>query len=192
RQRREGARTAQRDAAGGSGCGGVMTCWRGFLVACTLAVGSSALAAQRSADSSFAALSARLSEPNGYFDSDNIITNESSYLKVTSQLRKTGTHGGVYVGVGPDQNFSYVALIRPQIAVMLDVPRDNLLEHLLFKSLLEMARNRAEYLCLLLGKPVPADIARWASKPVEDILSYVNSTRTDSGAVRATRKASNA
>lgn len=149
-------------------------------------------AGQRSGDTSFAALSATLSEPNGYFDSDNIITNEASYLQVASQLRKTGTHGGVYVGVGPDQNFSYIALIRPQIAFMLDVRRDNLLEHLLFKSLFAMARNRAEYLCLLLGKPVPPDVGQWSSKPIGDILAYVTAAHTDSEAVSATRKASNA
>ena len=107
-------------------------------------------------DSSFAGLVARLSEPNGYFDSDNIITNEASYLHVASQLAKVGTHGGVYIGVGPDQNFSYIAMIRPSIAFMVDIRRDNLLEHLLFKSLFAMSRNRLEYLCLLFGKRVPA------------------------------------
>ena len=115
------------------------------------------LPAQRpaSSDSSFAGLVAHLSEPGGFFDSDNVITNEVSYLHVASQLEKKGVHGGVYIGVGPDQNFSYIALIRPSIAFMLDIRRDNLLEHLLFKSLFEMSRNRLEYLCLLLGKPVP-------------------------------------
>ena len=78
---------------------------------------------------------ARTSEPGGYFDSDNIITNEGSYLQVASQLARVHTHGGVYIGVGPDQNFSYVALVRPAIAFMIDIRRDNLLEHLLFKSL---------------------------------------------------------
>ncbi|HXT16956.1 MAG TPA: hypothetical protein VN706_15050 [Gemmatimonadaceae bacterium] len=148
--------------------------------------------AQHAIDSSFAGLVARLSEPNGYFDSDNIITNEASYLQIASQLRKTGTHGGVYVGVGPDQNFSYIALIRPRVAFMLDIRRDNLLEHLLFKSYFTVARNRAEYLCLLLGKPVPSDIERWSSRSAAEILAYVNQTRTDSAAVIAARKASNA
>src|SRR5512146_1091319 len=79
----------------------------GFVLA--LCVGPAPLLAQRATDTAFAALVARLSEPGGYFDSDNIITNEASYLFVSSQLAKVGVHGGVYVGVGPDQNFSYVA-----------------------------------------------------------------------------------
>jgi hypothetical protein len=142
-------------------------------------------------DSSFAGLVARLSEPNGYFDSDNIITNEVSYLHVASQLEKVGTRGGVYIGVGPDQNYSYIALIRPSIAFMLDIRRDNLLEHLLFKSIFVAARNRFEYLCLLLGKPVPADIERWTGRPMAEVMAYLEKTPTSNTAAAATRRASN-
>jgi hypothetical protein len=148
------------------------------------------LRAQR-ADSSFAGLVARLSEPGGYFDSDNIITNEASYLHVTSQLEKARVRGGIYIGVGPDQNFSYIALIKPQIALMVDIRRDNMLEHLLFKSVFAMARNRMEYICLLLGKPVPSDVERWTGRPTAEIISYVNLTGTSFEAAAATKKASN-
>ena len=148
--------------------------------------------AQRDTTPNFGALVARLSEPGGYFDSDNIITNEASYLQVSSQLSKVGVRGGLYMGVGPDQNFSYIALVRPTIAFMVDIRRDNLLEHLLFKSLFVAARNRLEYLCLLLGKPVPADIDRWTGRPTADILAYLSRTPTDSNTVRATRATSNA
>jgi hypothetical protein len=150
-----------------------------------------ALPAQRATDSSFAGLVARLSEPGGYFDSDNVITNEVSYLHVASQLEKKGVHGGAYIGVGPDQNFSYIALIRPSVAFMLDIRRDNLLEHLLFKSLFEMSQNRLDYLCLLLGKPRPPDAAKWTGRPIGDLLAYLGDTRVDSQTVAATRKASN-
>ena len=159
----------------------------------TPATGIATAHAQRASDtSSFAALIARLSEPNGYFDSDNIITNEISYLHVASQLEKAGTRGGVYIGVGPDQNYSYIAMIRPQIAFMLDIRRDNLLEHLLFKSIFAMSRNRLEYLCLLLGKPVPADIERWTGRPMSEIMAYLERTASDSVTAAATKRASNA
>jgi hypothetical protein len=165
---------------------------RAWLVAASLVLlGALPLQAQRLADSSFAALVARLSETGGVFDSDNIISNEGSYLQIASQLAKTGVHGGAYIGVGPDQNFSYVALIRPSIAFMLDIRRDNLLEHLLFKSLFELSRNRTEYLCLLFGKPVPADIGAWTGRQTGLIVAYLNQTRTDSQTVAATRKATN-
>jgi hypothetical protein len=149
------------------------------------------LHARLPADTSFAGLVAQLSEAPGYFDSDNIITNEASYLQIASQLTKVGTHGGAYIGVGPDQNFSYIALIKPRVAFMLDIRRDNLLEHLLFKSIFMMSRNRLEYLCLLLGKPVPADIDAWTGRPMGAVLAYIGETPTDSGAVAAARRASN-
>jgi hypothetical protein len=149
------------------------------------------LDAQRATDSSFASLVARLSEGGGYFDSDNIITNEASYLHVASQLENVGVHGGVYIGVGPDQNFSYIALVKPSIAFMIDIRRDNLLEHLLFKSLFMMSRNRTEYLSLLLGRPVPADIDKWTGRPISEVMAYIAGARVDSQVVAATRKASN-
>ena len=67
-------------------------------------------------DAAFAALIERLSEPGGYFDTDNLISNETSYLHVIGTLRELGVSGGAYIGVGPDQNFSYIAAIRPSIA----------------------------------------------------------------------------
>lgn len=163
-----------------------------LLVSCIVAVAPSRAHAQRATDSSFGALVARLSEPGGYFDSDNIITNEASYLQIASQLEKQHVHGGVYIGVGPDQNFSYIALIRPSIAFMLDIRRDNLLEHLLFKSYFEVARNRLEYLCLLLGKPAPSDIDKWTGRPMQEVLAYIGGTKVDSAFVAGTRRASNA
>jgi hypothetical protein len=149
------------------------------------------LTAQQPADSSFAGLVARLSESGGYFDSDNIITNEASYLHVANQLDRVGVHGGIYMGVGPDQNFSYLALIRPTIAFIIDIRRDNLLEHLLFKSLFVMSRNRLEYLCMLLGKRVPPDIDKWTGRPMGEVLAYIGESPVDSQVVIATRKGSN-
>ena len=149
------------------------------------------LYAQRPTDSSFAGVIARLSESGGYFDSDNIISNEASYLQIASQLTKVGVHGGVYIGVGPDQNFSYIALIRPRIAFMLDVRRDNMLEHLLFKSLFATSRNRFEYLLRLFGKAVPADIDSWTGRSTTEILAAFADARLDSQSVIAARRASN-
>jgi hypothetical protein len=149
---------------------------------------SSPARAQRPTDSGFAALVARLSENAGYFDSDNIISNEESYLQISSQLTKVGTHGGAYIGVGPDQNFSYIALIKPSIAFMLDVRRDNLLEHLFYKSLFSLSRNRFEFLCRLFGKPIPPDVDHWTGRQIGAILVYLDRSPTDSGAVAETRR----
>jgi hypothetical protein len=140
-------------------------------------------AASRVADASrdhktFAAISARLSEPGGYFDSDNLISNETSYLHVMGKLREIGVGGGVYLGVGPDQSFSYIAKIRPKMAIMIDIRRDNLLQHLLFKSLFGRARNRIEYLCEFFGKPFPKTKG-WESRGIKELIDYIDGAASD-------------
>jgi hypothetical protein len=131
----------------------------------------------------------RLSEPGGYFDSDNLISNETSYLHVLDGMRRLKVQGGAYIGVGPDQNFSYIAAVRPNIAFMMDIRRDNLLEHLLFKSLFAMSRNRTEYLCLLFGKPFPRDVERWGGKSIREIVDYIDATPTDADLADSTQSA---
>ncbi|MFY9573109.1 MAG: hypothetical protein WAV20_17045 [Blastocatellia bacterium] len=127
---------------------------------------------------SFSQLSARLSEPGGYFDSDNLISNETSYLHVITKLREIGVSGGVYIGVGPDQSFSYISKIRPRLAIMIDIRRDNLLQHLLFKALFAHSRNRIEYLCTFFGKPFPKTRG-WENRGVKELVEYIDSTASD-------------
>src|SRR5262249_1492036 len=109
----------------------------------------------------FASRIAALSEPAGYFDTANLISNARSYLQVLPDLERLTSRGGVYIGVGPDQNFSYIAAVRPAIAFLVDIRRDNLLLHLLFKALFAEARTRVEYLTLLVGRPVPSELEEW-------------------------------
>jgi hypothetical protein len=125
------------------------------------------------AANSFGAEIARLSEPEGAFDTDNLISNERSYLEVIPTLLAGGVAGGAYIGVGPDQNFSYIARIRPSVAYILDIRRDNLLLHLLFKALFARAPTRIAYLCLLTGRaPPPGTPTAWTSAPVERLVRY--------------------
>lgn len=122
----------------------------------------------------YAKLIQRLSEPGGYFDTDNLISNEASYLHVLGKLRRMGISQGAYIGVGPDQNFSYITQIRPKIAYLVDIRRDNLLQHLLFKALFAGARNRVEYLSILFGKPAPADLKTWDNKSLQQLVDYID------------------
>jgi len=126
--------------------------------------------------STFAATIAHLSERGGYFDTDNLISNERSYLHVVPGLKALTPSGGAYIGVGPDQNFSYIAQVRPTSAFIVDVRRDNLLLHLLFKAIFARARNRAEYLCMLTGRPVPKEIDSWRDASLRRIVEYVDRT----------------
>ena len=143
-----------------------------------MSAGASRMAEASKDHKSFAALSARLSEQAGYFDSDNLISNETSYQHVLGKLRELGVQGGVYVGVGPDQNFTYISKIRPRMALLIDIRRDNLLQHLMYKALFERSRNRLEYLCLFFGKPFPKTKG-WEQRPVKDLVEYIDSTASD-------------
>src|SRR3954471_9392815 len=125
----------------------------------------------------------RLSEPEGEFDTDNLISNERRYLEVIPTLVARGVRGGAYIGVGPDQNFSYIARVRPSIAFVVDIRRDNLLLHSLFKALFQQAHTRIEYLALLCGRPVPADLDSWRASSVGRLAEYVNQSRVDAKSV---------
>lgn len=113
----------------------------------------------------------RLSEDPGYFDTDNIVSNELSYLQISGTLVRLGIRGGVYLGVGSEQNFTYIARTRPHMAILLDIRRDNLLYHLLFKALFDLSSNRAEFLANLFGKPLPAMSFYLRQCTIADLIS---------------------
>lgn len=105
--------------------------------------------------SQFARYVDELSEPEGYFDSDNFISNETSYLHVVDELKRSVRPGEVYLGVGPDQNFSYIVHSRPVLAVIFDIRRQNMLQHLLYKAVFDLGANRTEFLSLLFSRETP-------------------------------------
>jgi hypothetical protein len=126
------------------------------------------------ARSGFAAEVERLSEAEGSFDTDNLISNEASYLEVVPALTTRGIKGGVYIGVGPDQNFSYIARIKPSVAYIIDIRRDNLLLHLLFKALFASTTTRVEYMSLLTGRAPPPEPQKWKTSTVAALVAYVD------------------
>lgn len=128
----------------------------------------------------FAALVERLSEPDGQFHSDNLVSNETGLLHVFGVFRDYRSRGGAYLGVGPEQNFSYLAELEPEIAFIIDIRRDNLLLHLLFKAMFATAGNRLEFLCLLYGRPTPPDLAQWTDLPLASLLDYLDGHPVDS------------
>jgi hypothetical protein len=135
----------------------------------------------------FAALVSQLSEEGAYFDTDNLISNETSYLHALTALRGLGVRGGAYLGVGPDQNFSYIAAIRPAVAFIVDIRRDNLLQHLLLRALFVQSPTRIEYLARLHGRLVPRGAARWQGRSVEQLVEYIDATPADPRLVAARR-----
>jgi hypothetical protein len=109
----------------------------------------------RLSDAEFWRLSQEWSEPNGFFRSDNLVSNEDAFQVVIPDLVSTVKPGGVYLGVGPDQNFTFIAAVQPGIAFITDIRRGNLLVHLMYKALFELSADRAEFLSRLLARPRP-------------------------------------
>src|SRR5258707_13380961 len=66
------------------------------------------------------------SEPNGFFRSDNLLSNESYFQQVIPTLLNTAKTGRVYLGVGPEQNFSYIVALQPAMVFIVDIRRGNL------------------------------------------------------------------
>jgi len=109
----------------------------------------------RLSNEEFWQLSESFSESDGFFQSDNLVSNEDSFQHVIPELTRVVPPGGVYVGVGPDQNFTYIAALRPRVVFITDIRRGNLLAHLMYKALFELSEDRAEFLSRLFSRPRP-------------------------------------
>jgi hypothetical protein len=111
-------------------------------------------------DHEFWTLTEQMSEPNGFFRSDNFLSNEMGYQAVIPDLVSRIKPGGVYLGVGPEQNFTYIAALEPKMAFIIDIRRGNLHEHLLYKALFEMSADRADFLSRLFSRARPAGLTK--------------------------------
>lgn len=134
----------------------------------------------------FAKLSREMSEAGGYFLSDNFSSNETSYLHIVDKLKQIGATGGAYIGVGPEQNFTYIAKLRPRIAFLIDIRRQAVIQHLMYKAIFHHSPTRAEFLSRLLSKPLPTETKEVskekpetpklaipkADAPIEDLLTF--------------------
>lgn len=109
----------------------------------------------RLSSEAFRELTDTLSEHGGFFRSDNLVSNELTFQHVIPELRATIPQGGVYLGVGPDQNFTYVAALRPALALVVDIRRENQIHHLVYKALFELAETRAAFVAQLFARPAP-------------------------------------
>jgi hypothetical protein len=57
--------------------------------------------------------------------------------------------------VGPEQNFSYIAKLRPAIAFIIDIRRENRNLHLMYKALFELSGDRADFVSRLFSRKRP-------------------------------------
>jgi hypothetical protein len=104
-------------------------------------------------------LMADTSETDGYFRSDNLTSNELLFQRVIPDLLGRSKPGGVYLGVGPEQNYTYIAAVKPAMAIIFDIRRGNMLVQLMYKAIFELAKDRADFVSMLFSRPRPQGLS---------------------------------
>lgn len=125
----------------------------------------------RLSDKEFWQLVTDMSETSGHFPSDNLVSNELTFQWVIPELQRRLGEGRAYLGVGPDQNFTYLAALQPDIAFIVDIRRDNLRLQLMYKALIELSPTRAAFLSRLFSRNLPAGLQTDAS--IDQILAAI-------------------
>jgi hypothetical protein len=109
-------------------------------------------------DAEFWRMVTDFSETGGDYQYENFVSNEISYQEVLPELSRLTRPGGVYLGVATEQNFTYIDVVRPKVAFIFDVRRQNTLVLLMYKALFEIADNRADFVSLLFSRKRPAGL----------------------------------
>src|SRR5262245_45841166 len=84
-----------------------------------------------------------IADTDGYFPmTGNFSSNEGEIGLIFPMIRQSGPKGGVYIGVGPEQNFTYIAAVHPAMAFVIDIRRQAVVQHLMFKAVFELSKDR--------------------------------------------------
>jgi hypothetical protein len=109
-------------------------------------------------DKDFWQMIVELSEPGGTYPYENFVSNELQVQDVIPALKVTTKPGGVYIGVGPEQNFTYAAALQSKLAFVVDIRRQNMVELLMYKALFDMSPTRADFVSNLFSRVRPAGL----------------------------------
>jgi hypothetical protein len=118
------------------------------------------------------------SEDGGFFTSENFSSNELGYQTLIPKLQAIVKPGGVYMGVGPEQNFQYIAGLKPKMAFIIDIRRQNMIQHLMYKAAFEMSANRADFLSVIFSRKRPEGLSE-TSNPQQLFAAYLDAARDD-------------
>jgi hypothetical protein len=130
-------------------------------------------------DREFWRIVTEFSEPGGRFQLQ-YMSNEDSLQYVIPSLKEAIRPGGVYVGVGTEQNFTYVSALQPKLAFIVDIRRDNMLEHLMYKALFELSSDRADFIGRLFSRRrPPGSVALDASSTAEALFGAYQTMAPD-------------
>jgi len=117
------------------------------------------------------------SEPGGTFAFEMFMSNEVTFQEILPDLLKRVPPGGVYLGVAPEQNFTYIAALRPKIAFIIDIRRENMIEHLMYKAMFELSPARSDFLSRLFSRPMPVGSDTQVS--IDRMFSLLSSSKPD-------------
>ncbi len=120
-------------------------------------------------DQEFWKLVTDFSEKGGYFLSDNFVSNERLFQHALTELKRGRETAGAYLGVGPEQNFTYIVALQPRIAFIFDIRRQNMIQHLMYKALFELSSDRVEFLSRLFSRARPQNVT--ASTNIEELFA---------------------
>ena len=96
-------------------------------------------------------------EKGGTYHSDNFTSNEPGLAQTAADVADR-VKGGAYLGVGPEQNFSYIVAVRPTIAFVVDIRRQAIIQHLMFKALFELSADRVAFITRLFSRERPSGL----------------------------------
>lgn len=128
-------------------------------------------------DQAFWRMISDFSESGGSFDFEMYMSNEVTFQTILPELLSRVPTGGVYLGVAPEQNFTYIAALRPKIAFIIDIRRENLVEHLMYKAMFEMSPTRADFVARLFSRRMPSGVNPQVS--VETLFATLGIARPD-------------
>ena len=109
-------------------------------------------------DAEFWRLFTEFSEASGDYPYQNFMTNEETFQDIMPILTKVTKPGGVYLGVGPEQNFTYIAGAKPKMAFIFDIRRQNAMLHLMYKAIFEMSPTRGDFVSHLFSIKSPEKV----------------------------------
>jgi len=137
-------------------------------------------------DAEFWRMVTDFSEAGGDYQFENFVSNEISYQEVLPELSRLVKPGGVYFGVASEQNFTYIDVVRPKVAFIFDLRRQNTLQLLIYKALFEIADNRADFVSLLFSRKRPAGLD--ANSSAEALFQAYSEAKPDPQLYAATLK----
>jgi len=128
-------------------------------------------------DQEFWKLVTDFSEPGGNFVFEMYMSNEETFQDILPELLRRVQPGGVYLGVAPEQNFTYISALHPKMAFIIDIRRENMVQMLMYKALFEMSPSRADFLSKLFSRTLRSTPRPQAS--VDEVFNALAPGRGD-------------